>query len=101
MSDHAPVHLSIVIAADKILADFARILSLLKGVKSSLPPHQNTFLTIPVTPKHFSGKPRYVKTLFLPAALRQNTFGFADGSFSSPDVREKPLIGVGGLGGQF
>ena len=53
-----------VIAADKILADFARLLLLLKGAESSLQPHQNTFLIIFVTQKHFSDHPYYEKTLF-------------------------------------
>ena len=53
--DHAAVHLSIVMVTDKILADFAPILSLLKGVKLSHPLCQNTF----------THQPRNTKTFFL------------------------------------
>ena len=42
----------------------ARILLLQKGAESSLPPRQNTFLSIFVTQKHFSDHPYNAKTLF-------------------------------------
>ena len=54
----------VVIAADKILADFARILLLLKGAESSLLPCQNSFISIFVTQKHISGLHYNAKKLF-------------------------------------
>ena len=94
-------HQSIVIATDKILSVFARILLLLKGTiifpsvllfeldipkililpftlrqNTFLPSPLclNTYLAIPAKPKCFPWHPSYTRTLFLPSPLRPNTY---------------------------